>query len=171
MRTNTERARRAVAESRDSVPAARGVSMDAFVGEVKPKRKPNVRKAMELSEKQVEKLQDDGRYAEMKGRHFAALFVKLHTHVYGVRPLELEVGDAWFGAASAAERLLHGEFRSNAAAMIEFIRWVWKRERKVEKKRRDDGTSGRRIGWRLMFVQRHLLTDYRVEQSRAAGNG
>lgn len=147
-----------------------GMSIAEFAPPKETKNRPSPARALRTAKEQVSEMMNEGRFAEARGRHFVALYVQLHESVYGVEPLELMQGDAWSGAASAADRMLKSEFRGNAPDMIEFVRWVWKRERAVEKKRRSDGGgNGRRIGWRLQFMQRHLLTDFRVEMSRQLG--
>ncbi len=177
MRRNTAGAR-ALIESRElpeyRYSGSQGIGVDEILDSApkpKTKRKPTasvVAKVMAKATEEVAQFQAAERYGELRGKHFAALYAELHTHVYGAPCLELGVGDAWFGAASAAERMLKTEFRENGRAMIEFMRWVWNRERRVEKRRRADGQGGgRRITWRLQFVQRHLLTDFHVEMSRA----
>lgn len=105
----------------------------------------------------------------LRARHFVGLYAKLHTWAYEVEPAELE--DDFFPAVSAASRLLEHEFRNDAPAMAAWLRWVWKREKVAEKRRRTDGgdRGGFRIGWRLQFLKRNLLVDYRIAQQREMG--
>jgi hypothetical protein len=143
-----------------------GLSVAEFVA-TKPKRKRgSARGAFKRALAEWSTMRETGQIRGMKGRHFVALFHECHEGVYGVAPAELLDGETWFGAASAAERMLVQEFAGNVESMIEFVRWVWRRERTMEKRRRSDGIDGRRIGWRLMYLQRVLLTDYRVALRR-----
>lgn len=96
---------------------------------------------------------------------FVGFYALMHEKIYGVAPAELV--DAWKGAVSAARGMLDKDFGGKPIEMLEFLRWTWKRERARETKRRAEGTEGGRIGWVLQFKSRALLTDYRVEESRA----
>jgi hypothetical protein len=101
-----------------------------------------------------------------KPRHLVALYLILHSWCYGVEAEEV-VGVAWNAAVSAAGKLLRDEFDDKIEEAVEFIRWVWKRERGREKWRRENGGGGGgRVGWRLMFAQRSFVTDYRVALHR-----
>ena len=109
-----------------------------------------------------------------KPAHFVALYAWLHAEVYGAPPAELR-SQAWWGAVSAATKLLRDEFSDEAhpegspLRMLDFIRWVWRRERGREQRaaaREGEGHEARRIGWALQFVLRHLVTDYRVDMAR-----
>lgn len=98
--------------------------------------------------------------------HLVALYCWCHEHVYGAPPGELQQGSTWWLAQQAARRQVQQEFREDVVAAVDFVRWVWQREKGREAKRRRDGTGGDfRIGWRLQFGPT-LLTDYRVELAR-----
>lgn len=115
-----------------------------------------------------ELLAPGGRPEAFKAKHLVALYARLHAEVYGVEPAELSEGATFHAAVSAADRLAREAFDGRAAGAIEFLRFVWRRERSREKRRRAEGSAGFRIGWRLQFVSRELLTDYRLELARAA---
>lgn len=99
-------------------------------------------------------------------KHLVALYAQLHTHVYGVEPME--VGDAreWGQACVAAARLL-GMF-DDPRACVAFVAWTWMRE-KAAIARQQNG-SRRRIGWRLQFSS-SLVTDYRVDTASRQERG
>ena len=103
-------------------------------------------------------------WRDAQPQHLVALYGWLHGEVYGAEPLELK-GEAWWGAGSAAGKLVREEFGGSVAAALDYVRWVWRRERAREKKAAEQ--DARRIGWRLMFCMRHLLTDYRVANARS----
>ena len=146
----------------------------AFVGDLdEPKRKTNPKKALARAREELEEILSASEWHRAQPRHFVALYVKLHEHVYKVPPYELE-SDAFFGATSAAARMMRDDFASSPERMMHYVRWTWQRERQVEKRRQADGQDGRRIGWQLQFVTRHLLTDYRraaVSAAATATNG
>ncbi len=95
-------------------------------------------------------------------RHLVALYGWLHLHVYKVEAAELATD--WPGAVSAARSMLAKEFGDDPARMVEYLRWAFVLEAAKEKKR--DRTSTFRMGWRLVFVSRSLLTDFRVAKAR-----
>lgn len=105
-------------------------------------------------------------YASLRPTHLVALWARCHGQVYGVEPAELDAA-AWRGAAFAAARLVRGEFGGSMEAAVEFLRWTWRREQWREDKAREERNARvGRIGWRLQFVARHLLTDYRLDRAR-----
>lgn len=104
-------------------------------------------------------------------RHLVALYAKLHEQVYGAAPGELEEGASFLAASSSAEKLVRASFGGSTREAIEFLRWTWRRERNVVKRRREDGATGRRIGWRLQFASAALLTDYRVDLAQRSERG
>lgn len=104
-------------------------------------------------------------------RHLVALYARLHEQVYGSRPGELEEGKSFLAACSSASRLVRESFGGELRGAIEYLRWTWRRERFVEGKRRANGETGRRIGWRLQFASQSLLTDYRVDLARKSEHG
>jgi hypothetical protein len=96
------------------------------------------------------------------------LYALLHTHVYGVEPGELTEGTAFAAARSAATKLMRD--LGGPLEAVGFVRWTWKREAMREKRRREEGAvTSFRLGWRLQFVSRVLVADYRVAQARAGG--
>ena len=103
------------------------------------------------------------RWGRAEPRHLAALYAYLHGQVYGVEPEELtRVPLEWLGCVSAATKLLREEFGGDPAAAVEWIRWVWQRERRgCERRAKVGETSDFRSGWRYMFCRRGLLVDYR----------
>lgn len=96
-----------------------------------------------------------------------ALYEWLHREVYGVAPAELD-GRAWAFATAAAKKLVATEFAGDMADVVDFMKWVWKREEGRERWRREHNRDGSRIGWRLQFFPGYLLTDYRISKSRVA---
>ena len=137
-----------------------GMGLDEFVGKgfSKKKRRKNPKVLFEKAKNELVEVEQGQR--DPKAPHFVALYAKLHEHVYGVAPTELE-DVAWFAACKEADRIFN-EFQNSKLLMFDFMRWVWRRERAAEKRRKADGVeTSRRIGWRLQF-SRTLVTDFRV---------
>jgi hypothetical protein len=159
---------------KDPIDAARAkaaASMAAFVGKSKPKpkksagvRRSRVDAAMERVQQRIEADSWDDADAET----FVALFAWLHGEVYGVSPVD-EMRTQWRGACSAARKMFADVFDSDPNLMLDFIRWVWNRETQIEAWRRKNQTHGKRIGWRLQFASRTLITDYQIDLARKHG--
>ena len=132
----------------------------------KAKYTPRSVSGYEQARAQAEEFAKSGTWGDAEPRHLVGLYALLHEQVYGVPPEELK--DAWKTAVGAAKHMLEKEFAGDMRALIEFIRWVWKKERRREDMRKaNPGDGGFRIGWRYQFKNKTLLTDYRVELARA----
>lgn len=146
------------------VPRGDGQAMLAFCGADRKERAPRRRSWTKIARGVVEEARERmevNRWEDADARHLVGLYVLLHERVYGVEPTEV-LGDGWPGAVSAAGKLareLEGVERA-----VEFLRWTWMRERAREKKR--EPGSGSRIGWRLQFAARSLVTDWKVDVVR-----
>jgi hypothetical protein len=100
-------------------------------------------------------------------KHLAALYEWCHEQVYGVRPSEMATRVIWTRVVFAAAKMLKDDFAGDMGATIAFIRWTWQRERERERARRAGrDNSNFRIGWRIQFVTKHLVTDYRIANAR-----
>jgi hypothetical protein len=137
-------------------------SMSAFLGpEKKPRRRTGksmagMRRAMDGASEHVEL----GDWSTATPATIVGLYAVLHEKVYGVEPEEL--AEAWLGAVSAAKRLLEeSPFNGDVARLVDFVRFTWKREKMAEDKARGTGNVRRRVGWRLQFVSRALVVDYK----------
>lgn len=95
-------------------------------------------------------------------KHLVGLYAHMHEAVYGVVPEELRRPNEFMGATSAARKMTAEAFDDRIADAIEFMRWVWRRERDMTKWRRAKGVPIRRVDWRRQFVFRDLVTDYRA---------
>lgn len=98
-----------------------------------------------------------------KGKHLVALYVWLHTEIYGVEPAELLTKELYMQCCRAADLLLKNDFGGEMDRAVAFLSWTWARERSKEKAGKQ-GTF--RVGWRYQFASKALLTDYRVELVR-----
>lgn len=101
--------------------------------------------------------------------HLVLLWAKCHESVYGVAPDAEMTAVMWRMAAMHAAKLTVQEFGGDVLEAIEFVRWTWLRERYREAMAKRSGQPRvSRIGWRLQFAQRYLVTDYRVDKARNA---
>ena len=150
-------------------PAA--MTMQAFA-EAAPKPRPerHTRGGTSRAREQMREMAAKADWSGATGSHFVALYEWLHATVYEVEASELSVVKEWTQAAAAASRMLHDYFADDTAAMVNFLRWTWKKERETEAWRRDNGRPGRRIGWRLQFGHA-LVTDYRLDSRRRSSAG
>lgn len=91
---------------------------------------------------------------------FVALFVEVHTMVYGVEPMELTLGNKVGAAAKmAAKMMAEPPFLGSGGAFADYIRWVFVREEK-RMKRDPAKTMERRVSFVNLFQPSWLLTDY-----------
>lgn len=145
-----------------------GSALLESLGPDRPKKKFTPGRAKSAFAKASEQLSDvlkNPKSAEPK--HLVALYARLHEEVYGAFPEELRQPKDWSGACSAARRLIDEAFDGDPARAIEFMRWVWQKQRTDVKRKRAHGETPFRVGWRYQFVARNLVTDYRVAmQSR-----
>lgn len=137
----------------------------AGVGKKKaPSRGPDPEKARaELAEMM---LASD--YSKATATHLVALYEWCHERIYGVRPTEIGTRAAWKQVAFAAGKIMREEFRGDPVAVVDFVRWTWRREKGREDARRAGrNTNIGRVGWRLQFAMRYLVTDYRIDAARS----
>lgn len=118
--------------------------------------------ARQLRETRVMMKSDD--WANAKASHLVALYSILHEMVYGVAP-ELK-GDDLKLAKYAAGSFLKTKCGGKFPKALEFMRWVWTRERGREEWRRNNQIDGKVIGWRLILNHPAMWTEYRVGQER-----
>jgi len=141
-------------------------SVDEFAGADKKRGRRSVsRTDVRRMVGEARKMAQDLDHVKVTPSLIVALYYLCHQEVYGAEPVEL-VGESWRDACLAVGRLIKQEFDGEARAVVEFVRWVWRRERWRES-RRHEGERKWRVTWRQQFVRRDLLSDYRTEQSRA----
>ncbi len=103
-------------------------------------------------------------WSKAKASHLVALYSVLHEMVYGVAP-ELK-GDDLKQAKMAAGLFLKTKCGGSVPKAVEFLKWVWKKEKGTEKWRRENQVDGKVMGWPLMFRYPSLWTSYKVGQER-----
>ncbi len=143
--------------------------MEVWCGMAKPSKAPK-KKGPRRGKSQVDRAADEAKVMQTSNdwgaahaRHLVGLYVLCHRHVYRVEPEEL--AKDWPGACSAARRLVEQEFGGELCRAVAFLRWTWAKEIAAEKRR--DASSSFRIGWRLQFMAKNLLTDYRLHLARS----
>lgn len=151
-------------------PPEAGEAILASLGPPKLARKRNARTAsaakrqMQEATEQLDAVLNEER--EGWPRHLVALYARLHLSVYEVVAEELAQPNDWSGACSAADKLLRDVFGGDFSAALHFMQWVWRRELKNEKWRRENDKPPYRVDWRKQFVHRFLVTDYRHAMRR-----
>lgn|GEM_PF-6952386 len=133
-------------------------ALEAMLPDSRPahakRRRPCGRSKFDRCMSELAVLRASGDWLTATPEHVVALYAWLHTNIYGADPLDLFQGDALVGASSACRKLLKDEFKGDTKALVRFVAWCWSRER--------NRPCTRRITWRLQFVSRALLVDYRV---------
>lgn len=97
-----------------------------------------------------------------------ALFCWAHNEIYGVS-CTAEVARVFRGARSAADKLIRIEFQSDVEKAVEYMRWVWKREREREQWRRRNTGYGKVLTWRQVLMTGELVKEMRLDALRTKG--
>jgi hypothetical protein len=140
--------------------------LDAEIAEMsKPglKKVCNAKEKFALADGQMQEMRDAKDWSKAKGKHLVAIYAWLHADTYKVDPIELLDGKTFMGACMAADKLIRDVFGGDAERAVQYVSWVWRRER--AKLAKYSGNTFR-IGWRLVFVNRTLVTDYRIDLVR-----
>lgn len=166
----------------DETDDEKGESLDDALSSVRPKAPRKAAKTspsrIDRAFKEFDELFKAERWkadpSKIRPEHAVAFYVRLHEKVYGVRPAELEKGDTWLYACTAAKRLIAGDKREfdDGAKLFEFILWTWRAETgRVKWLRDNDKPISKRITWRDQFVLGFKLTDYRQAMAEAKERG
>jgi hypothetical protein len=138
-----------------------------------PKRRSSPRRGFEQACQEARELSsryaqshDEHAFDEASPRVLVGMYALLHTKVYGVSPDDLLDGKAFLGACGMAGKLVRDQFGGSVRRAVEFLRWVWRREKWLEDRNKEGRTS--RLGWRLQFGCTGLVVDYRVAVARQA---
>lgn len=133
---------------------------------------------IERAFREFDELFKEGRWkadpSKIRPEHAIAFYVRLHEKVYGVKPAELEKGEAWLGAMSAIKSMIEGKKREfdDGAKLFEFVLWTWQNEKNRVKWLRDhDKPIHKRITHRDQFILGYKLTEYRqaIAEERERG--
>jgi len=147
-------------------------AMTAFAGPLsdKPKRTRNPAPPSRIVKlaSQVAQMVNANEWSEASHWHLAALHAVLFKWTYGV-----EIGDyhgpAFAASARAAKAMLQSEFAGSIDAMLTYIRWVWRREQRLEKWKRENGIDSGSLKWQSVYVRRSLLVEYKIAMERRNG--
>lgn len=118
--------------------------------------------------REVDEKIEEGDISGLSPRHWVALFCWFHEAIYDVSCLS-EVRREWNIAASRASAMLSDEFERDEGEFLEYMKWAAKDEEKRELWRRSNRRQGARLGWRALFLNTKLLTDYRLAKARQSG--
>ena len=153
------------AEARAAADAVAEMAIAAVTSSKKRRKQMGTSgKRLDATIEEARMMRESGDWNEAEPRHLVGLFLELHEWCYGV-PAGEEVRKCWAGANGAARRLVAQEFGGNLLAAVEFMRWVWKREKGREQWRRENGRPVRRLTlW--VATSSAVVTDYRVARRR-----
>lgn len=125
------------------------------------KPKPPWKVALEDAERRAA----TGDWEDATARSFVGLYALCHRLTYGVDALDLAEPGALQGATRAATRALHVHFGDDKSELVEFVKWVWEREKGREEWAAREGKNRGRLNARIQFSAA-LVTDYRVDMTR-----
>lgn len=136
-------------------------------GPTRTRRKTLPPSKMRSAAHEVEEFVRANQWAAARPIHLVALYLRQHIECYGFEASDCGPEER-LQACGVAGKMLDRDFGGDPVAMVDFMRWVWKRETGAEKWRRENHRSGRRISWNLQFSQK-LLLDYKVDWRRTGG--
>lgn len=96
-----------------------------------------------------------------------AIYWVCHVKIYGTPPAELDSASAWTNAMKCAGLLVQQQFDGDVQKAVNFLRWVWTREREREEWRKKNDVPTKRISWQQQFIYKTLVTDWRAAKFRA----
>lgn len=133
-----------------------------------PKRKyrGTSKKTIQRYADESAKMRESGEWGDAMPHHLVALYLFCHRSTYGVIAQELFDGKIFDRAVGKATLLVKRYCEGDIVVAVEFIRWVWGRERARERWRRENHKSGGRIGWWSQFDGGNLWTDWRIDLQR-----
>jgi hypothetical protein len=156
--------------------------IESYLAAIKPNQAPekprkkrvrsasDIKKMIERNTDEATAFKDRNDWTQAEAKHFVAVYYKMHAFVYDALPEELHAENQWLGAVSATKKLIADSFSVQGKpcndAVIDFIRWVWDRERRRYKQAKEQGRDHTRITWRMMFASRYYVSDYKTEKRR-----
>lgn len=150
-------------------------SVDEWVGNRRPKKRSTTTSQRVIDEYIAEstKRAGTGDWEGAKPHHLVGLYIVCHERVYGVKPIEIAPSTFLF-VTQMAKHQLRARFDDDTTAAVEYMRWLWDRERnrreyQDRRARESNQIAGemRRIGWRLHFsITSPLITDYLIHCKR-----
>lgn len=136
--------------------------------EHRKKRKTVAAATFERARFETEQMMKSGDWDKCAVRHLVALYDIMHEKCYGVEDASLGPAER-YNATMMAANLTRHEFDGKFVEVIEFMRWVWKRELSKEKWLRENNKPlSRRVTYYDMFGKKLLLTDYKIYLARTS---
>lgn len=108
----------------------------------------------------------DGEWDDAKPRDFVGLFALCHQIVYGIEPIELATKTELMKATRVAKKCLSNFFDDDPHELVEFIKWVWKRQEGKEAWALREGKNLSRLNVFAQFSPQKV-SDYRIEIVRS----
>jgi len=154
-------------------PGAQEDSMDvaAFLTHNRPSKPPpgtgrgRTLGPLAVALEDAERRAASGEWEDAGARAFVGLYAMCHRMVYHVDAGDLTDTRTFQAATRLAAGALHRYFGDDKDDLVEFIKWIWEREKGREEWAAREGKDRGRLNVRLQFSAT-LVTDYRVDQSR-----
>lgn len=144
--------------------------LNDFVGSDKPRRARGFDKQRRTGI--IDEVRGRMKLADWRGMsagRLVGLYWICHEMVYGVPPGELNNTTNWRNAMLAAGKMVTVHFDGDVYRAVEFMQWVWTREKGREEYRRKTEAPGFRITWKYQFTRENLITDWRASLFRNRG--
>jgi hypothetical protein len=140
------------------------------VGVDKPRRKSKLTPDNVIRD-QVAEMRHTDDWSQARASHMLGLYEWMHEQVYGVLPAELTgkgkpVADERMKAIGAIVRMLANEFDGSITGMVDYIRWISRRELRTEKWAKESNVQRGRLSWYKVFGLRSLYSDFLVDRKR-----
>lgn len=113
---------------------------------------------------------ESGDWEGATGRTLVGAFLLCHRMVYRFIPAEMENTPIFRSACKRAEHCYRRHFRDDPDACVEFIKWVWLRERSRQEWALRQNREVRRLHAGLVFSDGYV-DDYRVHLQGARRHG
>ncbi len=151
-------------QQRGAVFGGGGLNVAAFLESTKRGRATHQRLSdLDVAIRSAESRAKSGEWHGSTGSVLVGLYAMLHRRVYSVDAAELESQTEMKRASAAARKVLTDSFRNDADAVVEFVKWAWKREQKRAEWARQNGRDRSRLSWRFLFSA-SMVSDYRVDE-------
>jgi hypothetical protein len=119
---------------------------------------------LEVAVKNAKHRAATGEWCDASSPTIVGLYAYQHEIVYKEMPLELEQKMEFKRAAGMAKTTIQA-FDGDVDAVVEFMKWAWKREQGRIKWSKDNGRERNRFSYRFLFSASQI-TDYRVERKQ-----
>lgn len=149
-------------------PAAAQVATMCERKHPKRKRRPPIRVTLQRAMQEAQRRTGEGDWSDLRPQTFVQLWAWCHQQVYGVLP-SISAAE-WEIACKRVGQFVKLELDGRAEVMLDYMRWLWAREKDAEEWRRRNKRDGGVLGWQRVCSTK-LLTEYRISLSRRAARG